>query len=84
MKKKIKTKIKHDEDMPIGKLTRVKDFLPSPEELVISEKKLKITIELDEKTVNFFKNFAEKHDAKYQRMMREVLASYAKKYSEAS
>ena len=80
MKKKTKMS-KHDDDMPIGKLTRVKDFLPPPEELVLADKKLKITIELDEKTVNFFKKYAEKHDAKYQRMMREVLKTYAQKYS---
>jgi predicted DNA binding CopG/RHH family protein len=80
MKKKAKMS-KHGNDMPIGKLTRIKDFLPPPEELFFTDKKLKITIELDEKTVNFFKNYAEKHDAKYQRMMREVLKTYANKYS---
>jgi hypothetical protein len=80
MKKKTKMS-KHNDDMPIGKLTRVRDFLPPPEQLVLADKKLKITIELDEKTVNFFKDYAEKHDAKYQRMMREVLKTYAQKYS---
>ncbi len=67
-------------DEPIGKLTRVDDFLPPPNELISSGKMVKITITLDEDTLIFFKNEAEKLDAKYQRMMREVLSKYARKY----
>ncbi len=80
MKKKIKRQLG---DEPIGRLTTIPDFLPPPDELVASSKSLKITITLDEATVNFFKDVAEKNDAKYQRMMREVLQGYAKKFRKA-
>ena len=82
MKKKVKNKKLGDE--PIGKLTRVYDFLPSPEELASSERMLKITITLDESTVEFFKDQADVHNAKYQKMMREVLKAYAKKFKKSA
>jgi len=36
----------------------VSDFLPSPEELVLKEKKTKVTLTLTEKSLNFFKDSA--------------------------
>lgn len=68
-------------DMPIGKLTRVKDFLPSPSELAVSEKTKKVTISLSKKSIDFFKRQARLHHTKYQRMMREVIDKYAMQYS---
>ena len=84
MKKKTKKSRLVHSDEPIGKLTSVTDFLPSPEELVASEKMVKITIVLDEPTVEFFKSEADKQNAKYQKMMREVLKRYAKKFSRSA
>ncbi len=76
MKKKI-----NDLNMPIGKLTRVKDLLPAPAELVASEKMVKVTIALKKKSVDFFKHQAEQYHTKYQKMIRELLDKYALQYS---
>ena len=66
-----------DENMPQGKLTRVRDFLPPPSELVMPEDNVKITIFLKRSSVHFFKKKAQQYHTKYQRMMREVLDQYA-------
>ncbi len=79
-KKKLKAKNKRHSDEPVGKLTLVDDFLPSPEELFPKEKVVKVTIALDASTIEFFKLQASKFSTKYQRMMREVLKGYASKY----
>ncbi len=76
MKKKTK-----DKNKPIGKLRPVQDFLPCPQELAKSDHRIKITIELDETTVSFFKKEAEIQNTKYQRMMREILNCYARKFA---
>ena len=68
-------------DEPIGSLRRIADFLPSPEELFPKMEMKKITIEVDLETVDFFKLKAKKAGTKYQKMMREVLKIYAKKYN---
>jgi len=70
-----------DPDRPVGKLTLVLDYLPPPEELLPRGSKLKVTIELDEESVDFFKKQAQRHGGKYQRMMREVLRRYALHHS---
>lgn len=67
-------------DMPAGKLKRIKDFLPSPGELVTSEETTKITISLKKSSVDFFKLQALRYRTKYQRMIRELLDSYAMRY----
>lgn len=69
--------------MPVGKLTRVKDDLPSPAELAVAEETVKITIGLNRGSVEFFKREAEKHHTKYQRMIRELLDHYASRYQPA-
>ncbi|MCB9799635.1 MAG: CopG family transcriptional regulator [Candidatus Omnitrophica bacterium] len=70
-------KIKSDQDMPEGELTRVKDFLPPPDQLVMPEPTVKVTIALKKSSVEFFKKQAKKHHAKYQKMIRELLDHYA-------
>ncbi|PIQ87383.1 MAG: CopG family transcriptional regulator [Candidatus Omnitrophica bacterium CG11_big_fil_rev_8_21_14_0_20_45_26] len=71
---------KIDEDVPIGKLTVIPDFLPPPEELVFPEETEKITIALTRSTLIFFKQQSKKRHVKYQRMIREVLDRYAQCY----
>lgn len=68
-------------DMPVGKLTRIKDFLPPPAELVIPEETIKITISLKKSSVEFFKRQAHRYHTKYQRMIRELVDRYAMQYS---
>lgn len=58
----------------------IDDFLPSPEELVQKSEKERITIALDKKSLNAYKQYAKKHDAKYQTMINGVLSSYANKH----
>ncbi len=77
MKRKNK---KIDPNMPQGKLTVIPDFLPPPEELFPNDGTMKITIALDAKTLKFFKEYAGKSGLKYQRIIREVLKGYARKY----
>ena len=64
-------------DMPIGPVRVVPDFLPPPEQLVLPQEKLKVTILLDRSSVDFFKSHARRMGTKYQQMMREVLRRYA-------
>lgn len=78
MKRKGKMK---DPNQPSGKLTPIPDFLPPPEQLVPSEKTIKITVAIDSETLKFFKGYAKKSGLKYQRIIREVLRGYARKYS---
>ena len=77
MKKKIQNR---NDNLPVGKLTRIENFLPSPEELFPRVEKKKVTLEIDDETVSFFKSKAKQTGTKYQKMMREVLKVYAKKY----
>lgn len=58
----------------------VNDLLPSPEEFVRKTKKEKITIAVDKDSLELYKQYAKKHDAKYQSMMNGVLSSYAEKF----
>lgn len=80
MASKRKTHRSHG-DEPIEDLKRVADFLPPPGELLPKEEAQKITLSIDSETVDFFKKVAKKNGTKYQRMMREVLKGYAKKYA---
>lgn len=70
----------NDSDMPIGKLTKIKDFLPPPAELAKAEKTQKITIALKKSSVEFFKREAGRHHTKYQRMIRDLVDKYATQY----
>ena len=58
----------------------INDFLPPPEELVLKEPKVKVTIVLSNRSVEFFKTHAKKNNTKYQTMIYEVLDRYAQNY----
>jgi uncharacterized protein (DUF4415 family) len=58
----------------------VNDLLPSPEEFVRKAKKEKITIAVDKDSLELYKRYAKKHNAKYQTMINGVLSSYADKF----
>jgi hypothetical protein len=68
-------------DMPIGKLTRINDALPSPDKLIMPEETIKITISLKKSSVDFFKRKAEQYHTKYQKMLRELIDRYATQYA---
>jgi len=72
----MKKKIKYT-DEPMGKVRVVSDFLPSPEELVLKDETIKVTIALSKVSVDFFKNEAQKYNTQYQKMIRRLLDEYA-------
>ncbi|MFH1262840.1 MAG: CopG family transcriptional regulator [Pseudomonadota bacterium] len=77
----MKKRTQRDENQPVGKLTIVEDFLPPPEKLVAASERVKVTIAVDSTTIRFFKAAAKKAGSKYQRMIREVLNGYARRYA---
>lgn len=81
-KKTIYTKAPDDLSNSLNSAEIVSDFLPPPDQLVSKNKKIKITISLNSRSVEFFKKNAKKHNVKYQTMINEVLDQYAQKYSE--
>ena len=76
MKKKIKYK---DEPIELGKT--VKDFLPPPGELALKDKTVRVTINLNEESVSFFKEEAEKSGVPYQRIIRKVVDLYVQHHA---
>jgi hypothetical protein len=69
-------KIKYT-DEPLGRLKIIPDFLPHPEDLVLREEGVKVTLALSKRSVEFFKNEAREHKTQYQRMIRMLLDAYA-------
>jgi len=72
MKKKTE-KIKYSNETINAKV--IKDFLPRPEDLVLKEDNVKITLTLSKKSVDFFKHEAKKLDTPYQLMIRSLYHS---------
>lgn len=67
---------------PLGRVEVTDDFLPPPDQLVLKDDGVKVTISLSRKSVEFFKAHAAKSQVPYQRMIRALLDSYADRYSE--
>jgi predicted DNA binding CopG/RHH family protein len=65
----------------LGRLMAVEDFLPPPDQLVLKEDGVKITLSLSRRSVDFFKAHAAKSKVPYQKMIRSLLDSYASKHS---
>ncbi len=64
----------------IGKIEIVNDFLPKPEELIMRDSTIKVTLNLSQSSVTFFKELAEKYGSQYQKIIRIILDSYTSKY----
>ncbi len=58
---------------------RVRDFLPPPEQLVLREDTVKVTLTLSRRSVEFFKREAARRRVPYQRMIRALVDEYAKR-----
>ncbi len=58
----------------------VEDFLPPPEDLVLRQDTIKVTIGLSKPTVEFFKARARQNRTQYQKMIRRLLDLYAARY----
>lgn len=80
MKKKIKYTDLPPGDEPIGKLVRIDDTFPRPEELVFKKDNTKVTISLSCSSVDFFKREAKKHKTQYQKMIRNLLDEYVARH----
>lgn len=61
---------------------KIDDFLPPPDKLVRRVPKVKVTIALNQQSLEFFKKAAKKNNVKYQTMINELLDRYAEKYSD--
>ena len=79
----MKNKIKYT-DEPMGNVRLVKDFLPPPDQLVMKDDNVKITISLKKSSVEFFKKEAQKHRTSYQKMIRRVIDWYASQYQKSA
>ena len=58
----------------------VADFLPPPDQLVLKQDTVKVTIGLSKPTVDFFKARARQNHTQYQKMIRRLLDLYAARY----
>ena len=56
----------------------VTDF-PIPKKLTKKESNVKVTITLNSRSIDFFKEYAKKNNVKYQTMITEVLDKYVQK-----
>jgi predicted DNA binding CopG/RHH family protein len=78
MKKRM-LKYTDDKGELAGDWRRVRDELPSPEELAGAVvKRTKVTLELDDEALAFFKREASRRKTSYQRMIRNLVRSYAR------
>ena len=70
-----KTKVKYTDDKGemAGQLARIKDFLPPATEAVES-----VTVTLDGEVLAFFEREASRHKTTYQRIIRNLVRSYAR------
>lgn len=67
-------------DEPIGPIRIIENFLPPPDQLILKEDGVKVTISLSKRSVDFFKKHAKRSKIPYQRMIRRVLDEYAYHY----
>jgi predicted DNA binding CopG/RHH family protein len=65
----------------IGKIKIINDFLPSPEQLILQEENVKVTLSLSKASVEFFKQQAREKHTQYQKMIRALLDKYANHFS---
>ena len=79
----MKSKIKYTEE-PMGELRVIEDFLPPPDQLVLKEDNVKVTIALKKSSIEFFKDEAKKQHTSYQKMIRQVIDWYASHYKKSA
>jgi predicted DNA binding CopG/RHH family protein len=71
-------------DGPVGDVEVIEDFLPAPEDLVFEDETVKVTIALSKASVDFFKQEADQRHTSYQKMIRRLLDTYAKRHRSKS
>jgi predicted DNA binding CopG/RHH family protein len=55
----------------------VRDSLPTPDQLVLSNNNVKVTLALSKSSIEFFKAKARENSIPYQKMIRNLLDYYA-------
>lgn len=75
----MKSKIKYTNE-PLD-IEAVGDFLPPPDQLVLKQDTMKVTIGLNRRTVDSFKARAKENHAQYQKMTRRLLDLYAARFA---
>ncbi len=70
----MKNKIKYSNEPIEARL--ISDFLPRPENLILNEKKQRVTLTLTQRSLDFFKSAAKAHKASYQAMIRRLVDYY--------
>ena len=83
--KKRTAKYADDKGEIIGELHRVRDELPSIDELTgKSGRQTKVTLALDNDALSFFKREARRRKTSYQRMIRNLVRAYSQAYRSPS
>jgi predicted DNA binding CopG/RHH family protein len=67
-------------DERLRRLEVVNDFLPPPDQLVLRDDGVKITISLSKRSVDFFKRHAARSKVPYLKMIRSLLDTYARQH----
>lgn len=75
----MKKKIKYTNEKINARV--IDDFLPSPEQLVLKDETVKVTLNLTKSSLDFFKQIAAEHHTKYQQLIRRLVDEYATKHS---
>jgi hypothetical protein len=76
--KKRTVKYSDDKGEIIGDLRRIRDELPSIEQLTGGPvRQTKVTIALDDDALSFFKREARRRNTSYQRMIRNLVRAYS-------
>jgi predicted DNA binding CopG/RHH family protein len=79
----MKNKIKYT-DEPMGTLKVIEDFLPPPDQLVLKEENVKVTISLKKSSVDFFRSKAKENHISYQKMIRQLIDWYASHFQKSA
>ena len=79
----MKNKVKYT-DEPMGKLKVMSDFLPPPDQLVLKEDNVKVTLALKKSSIEFFKQEAKKHHTSYQKMIRQLVDWYTSHHQKSA
>lgn len=65
-------------DEPLGRFEVVKDFLPPPDRLVPRDERVVVTLILSKRSVDFFKVRAARTKVPYQKIIGDLLDTYAR------
>lgn len=70
-------------DEPLGKIKIIPNFLPRPDDLVLKDETVKVTLSLSKSSIEYFKQAAKKNHTQYQKMIRNLLDHYAAHYQKS-